>query len=66
MTHPLGTYRLGRKGSVSSNKLKQAKYHWQLYHQIEGHSRLQSLYELGCWAWVKGTKIGLKEKEVDE
>lgn len=66
MQEVLGIYRLGRKGSVSSNKLKQAKYHWQLYRQIEGHGRLRSLYELGCWAWVKGTKIGLKEKKVDE
>lgn len=62
MQEVLGTYRLGRKGSVSSNKLKQAKYHWQLYRQIEGHSRMQSLYELGCWAWVKSTKIGLRIK----
>lgn len=62
MQEVLGTYRLGRKGSVSSNKLKQAKYHWQLYRQIEGHSCLQSLYELGCWAWVKSTKIGLKRR----
>ncbi|SHK08767.1 glycosyltransferase family 2 protein [Megasphaera elsdenii] len=63
MQEVLGTYRLGRKGSVSSNKLKQAKYHWQLYHEIEGHSSLRSLYELCCWAWVKGTKMGLKRKE---
>lgn len=64
MQEVLGLYRLGRKGSVSSNKLKQAKYHWQLYHQIEGHSQLKSLYELGCWAWVKGTRIGLRQKKI--
>ena len=62
----LGTYRLGRKKSVSSNKLKHAKYHWQLYHEIEGHGRLRSLYELCCWAWVKGTKRGLTRKEYYE
>lgn len=61
----LGTYRLGRKGSVSSNKLKQAKYHWHLYHDIEGHSYGKSLYELACWAWVKGTRIGLTRKAYD-
>lgn len=59
----LGTYRMGRKGSVSSNKLKQGKYHWQLYHEIENHNIIKSLYELGCWAFVKGTKIGLNKRE---
>lgn len=59
----LGIYRMGRKESVSSERLKLMKYHWQLYRQIEGHGRLRSLYELGCWAWVKGTKLGLKRRE---
>lgn len=58
----LGTYRMGRKGSVSHNKLKQSKYHWQLYHDIEKHNVIRSLYELGCWAFVKGTKIGLDKR----
>lgn len=62
MQEILGTYRVGRKGSVSSNKLKQSKYHWQLYHEIEKHSALQSLYELACWAFVKGTRIGLDKR----
>ena len=60
----LGTYRMGRAGSVSSNKLKQAKYHWQLYHEIEGHNVVRSLYELGCWAWVKGTGMGIDKRKV--
>lgn len=60
----LGTYRLGRKGSVSSNKAKQIKYHWQLYKQIEGHGFLRSLFEVGCWAFVKGTGIGIKKHRV--
>lgn len=64
MEEVLGTYRLGRTGSVSSHKLKQAKYHWQLYHEIEGHPVLQSLYELGCWAFVKGIGIGLDKRNV--
>ena len=59
----LGTYRTGRKDSVSSNKLKQSKYHWQLYHDIEKHNLIQSLYDLGCWAFVKGTKIGLDKRK---
>lgn len=59
----LATYRVGRKGSVSSNKLKQAKYHWQLYHEIEEHNFFRSIYELGCWAFVKGTGIGLDRRK---
>lgn len=66
MKDVLGVYRLGRTGSVSSNKLKQAKYHWQLYHDIEKHNLFRSLYELGCWAFVKGTGIGLKKVKVGE
>ena len=62
MEDVLGTYRMGRVGSVSSNKLKQAKYHWQLYHEIEGHNVLRSLYEMVCWAWVKGTGIGINKR----
>lgn len=62
MQEVLGTYRTGRKGSVSSNKLKQGKYHWQLYHEIEKHNTLKSLFELGCWAFVKGTRIGLDKR----
>lgn len=59
----LAVYRLGRTGSVSSNKLEQAKYHWQLYRRIEGHSFLRASFEMGCWAFVKGTGIGLKRVE---
>ena len=64
MEEVLGTYRMGRAGSVSSNKLKQARYHWQLYHEIEGHNVVRSLYELGCWAWVKGTGMGIDKRKV--
>lgn len=59
MQEVLGVYRIGRKGSVSHNKLRQAKYHWQLYHKIENHGLLRSSYEVFCWAFVKGTGIGL-------
>lgn len=64
MEEVLGTYRMGRAGSVSHNKLAQAKYHWQLYHEIEGHGFVRSAYELGCWAFVKGTGIGLDKRKV--
>lgn len=60
----LGVYRLGRAGSVSQNKLAQARYHWQLYHEIEGHGVVRSMYEVGCWAFVKGTGIGLDRRTV--
>lgn len=64
MEEVLGIYRLGREGSVSHNKLSQAKYHWQLYHDIENHNFFRSTYELGCWAFVKGTGIGLNKRKV--
>lgn len=64
MEEVLATYREGREGSVSSNKLKQAEYHWQLYHEIEGHGVLRSVREMGCWAFVKGTGIGLNRQKV--
>lgn len=64
MAEPLGIYRLGRAGSVSHNKLAQAKYHWQLYHEIEGHNMVRSAYEVACWAFVKGTGIGLDKRRV--
>lgn len=63
MEEVLATYRLGRTGSVSHNKLAQAKYHWQLYHEIEKHNVVRSTYELFCWAFVKGTGIGLNRKK---
>ncbi len=64
MEEVLGTYRMGRSGSVSSNKLKQAKYHWQLYHDIEGHNAFRSFYEIACWAFVKGTGIGINKVKI--
>lgn len=63
MTEVLATYRMGRSGSVSQNKIKQAKYHWQLYHEIEKHGVIRSAYEMGCWVFVKGTGIGLSRRK---
>ncbi|SDL41728.1 Glycosyltransferase involved in cell wall bisynthesis [Kandleria vitulina] len=63
MDEVLGIYRIGRPGSVSSNKLKLVKYHWQLYHEIEEHGVLRSVLEIGCWAFVKVTNIGVRKKK---
>lgn len=63
MQEELAIYRLGRTGSVSHNKLGQARYHWQLYHEIEHHGLIRSSYELFCWAFVKGTGFGLQKKK---
>lgn len=60
----LGLYRIGRNNSVSSNKLKQAKYHWLLYHKIENHNIFKSVCELLCWAFVKGTGIGIDKRKI--
>lgn len=62
MDEVLALYRVGRNESVSKKKWSLVKYHWQLYHYIEGHGLIRSLYELGCWVWVKGTGIGLNRK----
>lgn len=64
MEEVLATYRVGRTGSVSGNKFKLAKYHWQLYHEIEGHNVVRSLYEIGCWAWVKSTGFGIDKRQL--
>jgi len=63
MKDVLGVYRVNRAGSVSRGKLGQAKYHWQLYRKIERHSIVRSAYEAGCWAFVKGTGIGINKKK---
>lgn len=52
----LASYRV-RNDSLSGNKLKLIKYHWELYRKIEGHSIVRSIYEVGCWAWHKGILI---------
>lgn len=64
MNDILAIYRMGRVGSVSHNKIAQAKYHWQLYHEIEGHSLIKSAVEVGWWAFVKGTGIGIDKRNM--
>ncbi len=63
MQDNLARYRI-RKNSVSSSKPAQMKYHWQLYHEIEGLNIFKSAFYLGCWAVVKGTGLGLKRKNI--
>lgn len=64
MEEILGTYRIGRTDSISNNKLRQVRYHWQLYHKIERHNVVRSVFEILCWAFVKGTGIGLNKKNI--
>ncbi len=59
----LATYRV-RESSISSRKLRLAKYHWQLYYEIEQLGLVKSIWYLLCWAWVKGTGIGLEKRSV--
>ena len=63
MPEVLARYRI-RANSVSSNKLGQAKYHWQLYREIEQMSLFKAGWAMACWAFVKGTGIGLKREKV--
>lgn len=63
LSEVLGLYRV-RENSVSSNKLKLTKYHWQLYRKIEKHNLLRSIYEMSCWLFVKGIGIGLNGRKI--
>ena len=56
------THYLVRSGNVSGRKLTLAKYHWQLYRRIEGFGIPESIFYVFCWAFVKGTGIGLRRK----
>lgn len=62
MPEVLGRYRI-RENSVSSNKLQQAKYHWQLYRKVEKLGWCKSVWAMVCWAWVKGTGAGLVRRK---
>lgn len=61
MDDVLTHYRV-RTDSISSNKLAQAKYHWQLYREIEQLSAPASAFYVCCWAFVKGTGLGLRRE----
>lgn len=65
MPETLARYRV-REGSVSGKKLAQARFHWQLYRQIEGLNALKSCWYMLCWATVKGTGIGLDRRKTQQ
>ena len=52
-----------RKQSVSSNKLGLAKYHWELYRQVEKRNLPISALGVLSWAFVKGTGFGLRVRK---
>lgn len=58
-------YRI-RSDSLSFRKLPLYKYHWLLYRHIEKLPLITSLFALFCWAFVKGTHIGLKRKKIKD
>ena len=47
---PLAIYRI-RKNSVSSNKLKAAKYQWKIYREVEKLDLIRSIYYFLHYAW---------------
>ena len=61
----LAKYRL-RANSVSRNKLKLLPHHWHLYRHIEKLSVLKSAWYILCWAWTKGTNLGIKKVKVND
>ncbi len=53
-----------RRQSLSSNKRRLWRYHWQLYRHIERLSWPIAALAMLCWAAVKGTGIGVgKQRE---
>lgn len=56
MDELLMKYRI-RQNSISSNKIKLIKYHWQLYREIEHLSVLRSAFHIGYWCLIKVLKI---------
>jgi glycosyltransferase involved in cell wall biosynthesis len=56
MPEVLTYYRI-RKNSISSNKIKLIKYHWQLYRKVEHLSILRSIFHICWWFFIKVFKI---------
>lgn len=65
MKEVLAIYRTGRMDSVSYHKIRQAKYHWRLYREIEGHGIFRSMFEMSCWVVVKGLGIGSGKRRAE-
>ena len=53
-----------RKRSVSSNKIKLIKYHWQLYKEIESLGFLRSMFYILCWGIIKGTGFFIDRRNI--
>jgi len=62
MPDVLGQYRI-RKNSVSSNKLSLAKFHWQLYREIEKLPLWKAALAMLSWAFLKAFGIGTGKKK---
>lgn len=56
MDKVLMKYRV-RRNSISSNKIKLIKYHWQLYREIEHLGVLRSAFHIGYWCVIKALRI---------
>jgi teichuronic acid biosynthesis glycosyltransferase TuaG len=61
MQEVLAVYRI-RRNSVSSNKLRLAKYHWQLYRGLEHLPLWKAVWAMGCWAGAKGAGAGARHR----
>lgn len=59
----LASYRVARDGSIGKHNIALAKYHWELYHSVEGHGILRSVYEMLCWVMSKGLGIGVRRRK---
>lgn len=66
MKETLAVYRKGRKESVSNKRLQSARYHWQLYREIEKMNIWNSVVAMICWAFVKGTGFGLNKHRIKQ
>ncbi len=60
MPNVLAKYRI-RSSSISRNKLVLLPYHWHLYHHIEKLGVIKSAWYILCWAFIKGTQIGINK-----
>lgn len=50
ITEKLGSYRI-RKDSISRNKIKMVKYHWKVYNEELGYSKVSSIILLLRYLW---------------
>lgn len=65
MPDVLAKYRI-RTSSISRNKLALLPYHWHLYHHIEKLGIIKSSWYILCWAFIKGTKIGINKVRLED